>query len=106
MDNGYSTLGIRAGRSMPIGGRMLTGRVSVVWRHTISQIDPTARMMFSGTAAGFTVVGAPIARDTVMAGAGVAYTLNGSLTLSVAYKGHIGGSTCDNGATGSLSYRF
>lgn len=106
MDNGYSALGVRMGKSVAVAGGMLTGRISVGWQHTIGQVDPAARMTFSGTAAGFTVMGAPIARDTLLAGAGLAYTLSNSLTLSVAYQGQVGANARDNGITGSLSYRF
>ena len=63
-DAGYSTLGIRAASTIPLGESMvLMPRASLAWQHAFNDITPDARLAFRAAAIPFVVAGTPLARD-------------------------------------------
>jgi outer membrane autotransporter protein len=106
MDTFYTTLGVRAATSWEVAGRMLVPSVTVGWQHAFGDTTPTAAMLFAGGTLPFQVAGAPIAEDTLMLGAGLAYALSGAASLSVDYSGQIASGAAQNAVTGRFSMRF
>ena len=54
----------------------------------------------------FTVAGAPIDQDAVVAEAGLDYRASANLTLGVSYSGQAGDRASDNAVKGRMEYRF
>ena len=61
---GYTTLGLRAARTMRWGAILLTPHLSVAWQHAFDDVTPDAALAFASTGAGFTVYGVPLAEDS------------------------------------------
>ncbi|MGI9078276.1 MAG: autotransporter outer membrane beta-barrel domain-containing protein [Gemmatimonadaceae bacterium] len=69
---GFATLGIRAASMIPLGHDMvLVPRAALAWQHAFSSVTPLAAVAFENTAAAFVVAGVPIARDSLLAEAGL-----------------------------------
>ena len=97
----FSTLG--ASGTARLGTFALTGRLG--WRHAFD-VDPAlATFAFSGSD-GFTISGAPIAQDALVAEAGVEFELGGGARLGASYSGQIGDRTQDHGARATLRLPF
>ena len=77
------------------------------WRHVFGEITPDATEAFaSASATPFTVGGAPIARDSLVAEAGIAWTLTANATAGLFYSGDIASGTYDNVVKGKIEITF
>jgi autotransporter-associated beta strand protein len=85
----FSTLGLRAEGSFAIDDVTLTMRGMGGWRHAEGDLTPLIDVSF-GDAPGFSIAGAPVAKDTAVFEAGFDLTLGASTKLGVAYMGEIG----------------
>ncbi|MDQ0317240.1 autotransporter outer membrane beta-barrel domain-containing protein [Amorphus orientalis] len=104
--NTLTTLGLRLAKSVPLAGGVLRPHATLGWQHAFGDVDPDMDLTFARSGAGFTVAGAPIARDAAIVGAGLDFVLTRRATLSVAYDGRIGSGTAEHAATGELSVTF
>ncbi|MES2784831.1 MAG: autotransporter domain-containing protein [Pseudomonadota bacterium] len=98
----YSTLGVRG--STQLTGS-LTARVGLGWRHAIGDKAPVANLAFASGAA-FSVVGSQIARDALLAEAGLDWAVTPSALLGLSWTGRIAGHSRDNAVKGNLTWQF
>ena len=104
---GYSTLGIRSATMIPLGhDMMLVPRASAAWQHAFNSVTPTAALAFQSTGAAFLVAGVPIARDSVLAEAGLDLHIGRNATLGVSYVGQLARNVEDHAAKGKFSWKF
>jgi outer membrane autotransporter protein len=102
-----STLGVRFRSSLdlPNGGR-LEPYFSAGWQHGFRDTIPGAALAFAGGGPGFSVAGAPLARDTALLGAGLDYEFDRKVSAGLSYKGRFASGAAENSLLGSLSVRF
>jgi outer membrane autotransporter protein len=104
---GYSTLGVRAASLVPLdNGMVLIPRASAAWQHAFNSVTPAATMAFQSTGASFVVAGVPIARDSLLAEAGVDLAISRNATIGVSYTGQIASNVADHAAKGRFSWKF
>jgi outer membrane autotransporter protein len=104
--NGYTNVGLRAGTPVTIGPVALTAHGMLGLQHAFGNVDPQATLAFAAGSGTFTVTGAPIARDALLAGAGVDYQVSSAVSFGVRYFGQISGTAVDNTVDGHLLIRF
>ncbi|MFD1490959.1 autotransporter outer membrane beta-barrel domain-containing protein, partial [Ancylobacter vacuolatus] len=105
-DTFYSTLGARVATSFELGGRTLTPSATLGWQHAFGDTDSTATMRFLTGTTPFEIQGVPIAEDTLIVGAGLAYGLSDTVTLQVNYAGQIAAEASQNAFSAQFSLRF
>jgi outer membrane autotransporter protein len=107
-ETGYSTLGIRAAGMVPIGHDMiLIPRASVAWQHAFDGAAPGAVLAFQAAPAiPFAISGVPIARDALLAEAGLDLAIGRNATIGVSYTGQVARNVHDHAAKGKFSWRF
>jgi subtilase-type serine protease len=104
---GYSTLGIRTASMVPLGdGMVLVPRASAAWQHAFNDVTPTAVLAFAGAGSPFVIAGVPIARDSVLAEAGINLNIGRQATLGVSYVGQLAQNVQDHAAKGRFSWKF
>lgn len=104
-DLGTTTLGVRAEARLS-DEVPLTLRGMLAWRRAFGDVNPTALLAFQGGASAFTVSGAPIDRNTLVAEAGLDWQATSDLSLGVAYSGQIGSRAQDHALKGNFIWRF
>ena len=100
------TAGLRAEAALPYGGLPLIARAFLGYRHAFGDVDPKALLAFEAGGSAFTIAGAPIDQDAVVAEAGLDYRASANLTLGVNYSGQAGDRAYDNAVKGRMEYRF
>jgi outer membrane autotransporter protein len=106
-DLGYSTLGLRAARQVTRGGALnLTVRGALGWQHAFGDVTPTERLVFRAGGTPFTVAGAPVARDSAIAEAGLEVGVGANVAVGLGYEGRLAPSAYDHGVVGHLVVRF
>jgi outer membrane autotransporter protein len=104
---GYSTLGVRAASLVPLeNGMVVIPRASVAWQHAFNSVTPDATVAFQNVAGSFVVAGVPIARDALLAEAGVDLAISRNATIGVSYTGQIANNVQDHAAKGKFSWKF
>ena len=103
---GYTTLGLRAARTMRWGAMLVTPHLSVAWQHAFDDVTPDAALAFASTGAGFTVYGVPLAEDSALLDTGLDLALGPRTTAGVSYSGRFGDRVTDNAVRGRLSWLF
>jgi len=104
---GFSTLGVRAASMIPMGYDMiLVPRASAAWQHAYSDVTPTATLAFQSAGAPFMIAGVPIARDSLLAEAGLDLNIGRNTTLGVSYVGQIASNVQDHAAKGKFTWKF
>ena len=101
---GFTTLGLRA--EMQLGAMPLLARGMLGWRHAFGDTTPAANLAFIGAATPFQTYAAPLARDALVAEAGLAWRTSASTTLGVSYSAAISDSARDHALKGRLDVRF
>jgi len=69
-------------------------------------VTPATTLAFQNNGIGFTVAGVPIARDSLLAEAGLDLAIGRNATLGVSYVGQLARSVTDHAAKGKFSWRF
>ena len=107
-DATFSTLGIRAALPLSAPGTMpITMRATLGWRHAFGEVTPTSTLAFkSGGGTSFEIAGVPIARDALLAQAGLDVALARGTTLGLGYDGQIGSTFQDHSIKGRLRVTF
>jgi outer membrane autotransporter protein len=103
---GYTMLGARATGSMQLAGMAITPYASLAWQHAIGNVDPSATLMFASGGSAFTVLGTPLARDSVLVDAGIGLAIAPETTLGIAYSGRFANNLTDNAVNGRLDWHF
>jgi len=101
----FSTLGLRANRTVNLGGTGVTFKGMIGWQHAYGDTTPYSTMAFAGSN-GFTVAGAPIAADAAVFEAGVDLKLSQAATLGISYTGQIASDANRHGFDAKLGIRF
>lgn len=105
LDTTFSTLGLRFSRAVAGPGIDAALTANVGWRHAFGDTDPSARLALAG-ASDFTVVGAPIAENAALLGAGIDVAIGKDARLGLSYEGQFGDGTQRNGARLDFSLAF
>jgi subtilase-type serine protease len=85
---------------------MLVPRVALAWQHAFGDLTPEATLAFQVAPVPFVISGVPIARDSLLAEAGVDLAIGRSATLGVSYTGQIARNVTDHAAKGKFTWRF
>ncbi len=104
---GYATLGMRAAALIRLADEIvLVPRVSAAWQHAFDHVTPAARLAFQSSGVAFTIAGVPIARDALLAEAGLDLAIGRNATVGLSYVGQVAGNARDHAAKGRLDWRF
>jgi outer membrane autotransporter protein len=105
---GYSTLGLRAAALVAVTERTaLTVRGALGWRHAFGDVHPTALQSFTaGGVLPFSIAGVPIARDSLIAEAGLDIKLMAATSLGISYSGALANGADDHAGRANLTVRF
>jgi outer membrane autotransporter protein len=103
---GYSSLGLRVATTARVAGVLLIPHVSMAWQHAYGDVDPARTLAFASGGSAFTVLGAPLARDSALIDAGLAVAVAPDATLGVSYSGQLAKDVTDNAITGRFDWRF
>jgi outer membrane autotransporter protein len=88
-------------------GMVLVPRAALAWQHAFDNLTPSAVLAFqTATANTFTMSGVPIARDALLAEAGLDLAINRQATIGVSYAGQIASNVQDHAAKGRFSWKF
>jgi outer membrane autotransporter protein len=97
---------VRADGTGEIAGTLFTPHASLAWQHAIGDVDPSATVAFASGGGPFTVLGTPLARDSVLVDAGLAVAIAPEGTLGVSYAGRFATGIVDNSLNGRFDWRF
>ncbi|MBP1183755.1 autotransporter outer membrane beta-barrel domain-containing protein [Methylobacterium sp. PvR107] len=98
---GQAVLSDLFGTSTPIIARGLIG-----YRRAFGDVVPQALLAFGGGGQAFLTAGVPIARDALVASAGLDVQVARNVTLGLNYTGQVGERAQDHAVKGSFSYRW
>ncbi|WP_144378059.1 autotransporter outer membrane beta-barrel domain-containing protein [Mesorhizobium amorphae] len=101
----YTTLGLRAGTDMLLGGTTLRLDGMVGWQHAYNNVVPGESFALKGSDL-FNVSGVPIARDAFLLEAGTSWRPADNVTLGLTYSGQFASGSRDHGFKGTLSVKF
>ncbi|WP_246696903.1 autotransporter family protein [Methylobacterium planeticum] len=105
-DMGAVTAGLRGQTDLALGlGAPVSAHGLVGYRRAFGDVVPTALLAF-GTGPAFLTAGVPIARDALVAEAGLDLRVAPNATLGVAYTGQVGDRIQDHAVKGNFTYRF
>ena len=86
---------------------VLIPRATAAWQHAFDGVTPTAALAFQlAPAVPFVIAGVPIARDSLLAEAGLDLAIGRNATLGVSYIGQIASNVSDHAAKGRFIWRF
>ncbi|MEH2513651.1 outer membrane autotransporter protein [Nitrobacteraceae bacterium AZCC 1564] len=102
LDTTYSTLGLRGATALT---QTLTARGTLGWRHAFGDVTPLATLAFQ-SGSPFTLAGSPIARDALIAEAGLDYAVAPNAFLGVSWSGQFADQSHTNAIKGNFSWRF
>lgn len=98
---GQAVLSEVFGTATPIIARGLIG-----YRRAFGDVVPQALLAFGGGGQAFLTAGVPIARDAVVASAGLDVQVAANTTIGLNYTGQVGERAQDHAVKGSFSYRW
>jgi outer membrane autotransporter protein len=103
IDTTYTTLGLRGAAALTSA---LTARSTLGWRHAFGDVTPAAVLAFQPGGAAFTLAGTPIARDALVAEAGLDLAVAANASLGVSWSGQFADQSHSNAVKGNFSWRF
>lgn len=102
----FSTLGLRGRYDFSrTAERQVAATAGLGWRHLIGKNAPGSELRFA-SGPGFSISGAPMARDALLAEAGIELTTSRNSRLSLLYTGQFAGDTRDHGVQARASWQF
>jgi len=105
-DYGATTLGVH-GETTLFAGLPLIARGTLGWQHTFGRIAPKQTLAFAADPAStFSIAGAPIARDSLVAETGVDWRFAKNAVAGLYYSGSISDHTYDNTFKARLEVQF
>lgn len=99
------SVGMRATQDINLGRHKGQVGGALGWRRNSGDLRTKASMSFDA-GDGFTITGAPVARDSVLVETGLKVQVGKSTAVSVHYAGQFGGGARDHSASLNLSWRF
>ncbi len=99
----YSTLGVRGSTQLT---DTLTARVGLGWRHAIGDISPAAALAFQSGGTASTLAGSPVARNALVAEAGLGWAVAANASLGLSWTGRVAGDGRDNAVKADFTWRF
>lgn len=103
LDTTYTTLGLRGATALT---SMLTARGTLGWRHALGDITPVAALAFQSGGSAFALAGSPIARNALVAEAGVDVAVAANATLGVSWTGQYAEQSQSNTFKGNFNWSF
>jgi autotransporter-associated beta strand protein len=103
LDTTYTTLGVHG--AAPVAA-MLTARGTLAWRHAFGDATPVATLAFQSGASAFALAGAPIAREALVAEAGLDLAVSANATLGTSWSGQYADRATNNTFKGSFRWQF
>lgn len=102
-----TTLGLRAARAFTLGNATtVTARAMAGWRHAYGDVAPQAQFAFVSGGDSFAVSGQPMAQDTALIEAGLAFDVGKATTIGLTYTGAFSSQVKDNAVKADLTIRF
>lgn len=102
----FSTLGVRSGLTLDQGKYgSLQATVGLGWRHAFGDVQASRSLRFA-TGDSYSVAGAPLAKNAMVAELGIDWATSASSRISVSYTGQIAGRTQDHGVQARASWAF
>lgn len=102
LDTTYTTLGARGATALT---QTLTARGTLGWRHAFGDVTPIATLAFQ-PGSPFALAGSPIARDALVAEAGLDLAVTPNAFVGVSWAGQFADRSHNNMVKGNLSWRF
>jgi uncharacterized protein with beta-barrel porin domain len=103
---GATTLGVRTEIEL-FAGLPLLARGMMGWQHNFGNVTPTSMVAFVSTPSNpFEIGGAPIARESLVAEAGLDWHLTNAATIGLFYSSQFGSRDQDNSIKGELEVAF
>ncbi|MBO4224288.1 autotransporter-associated beta strand repeat-containing protein [Bradyrhizobium neotropicale] len=102
LDTTYTTLGLRGATALT---QTLTARGTLGWRHALGDVTPLAVLAFQSGST-FALAGSPIARDALVAEAGLDLAVASNAFLGVFWSGQFSDQSHTNTIKGNFSWRF
>jgi outer membrane autotransporter protein len=103
LDTTYATLGLRGATALTSA---LTMRGTLGWRHALGDVTPVAALAFQPGGAAFALAGSPIARDALVAEAGLDFVVAANMSLGISWTGQFADKAYDNTAKANFNWRF
>lgn len=103
LDTTYTTLGLRGATALT---STLTARGTLGWRHALGDVIPVATLAFQSGGSAFALAGSPIARNALVAEAGVDVAVAANATLGVSWTGQYADQSHDNAVKGNFRWSF
>jgi outer membrane autotransporter protein len=101
----FATVGLRASTRFTLGGIEATARGMVGWRNAFGNTTPLSVNAFGGSGT-FSVAGAPIARDSAIAEAGLDFDISPAASIGLSYHGQLASHAQDHGFKANLAVQF
>lgn len=105
-DVGYTTIGLRAAKTMMWGETQVTPHISAAWLHPFDDVTPVVGLAFASVGIGFDVTGAPLAEDSALLDAGLDFAVSDRITAAVSYSGQFADNVTDNAVKGRFTWLF
>ncbi|WP_165769568.1 autotransporter outer membrane beta-barrel domain-containing protein [Arboricoccus pini] len=102
----FQTLGLRAGHDLVLDTVKLKTGGSLGWRHAYGDTSPEAHLAFAQGSAGYAVQGSPVARDSLVLGAGAALDVLPRLAIGLDYTGELAHDAQDHGLMATVTFKF
>lgn len=103
LDTTYTTLGLHGSTALT---QALTARGTLGWRHALGDITPVAALAFQPGGTAFTLTGSPIARDALVAEAGLDLAVGANAAIGVSWSGQFASGSQSNTIKGNFSWKF
>ena len=103
LDTTYMTLGAHG--AAPVAAA-LTARGTLAWRHAFGDTTPVAMLAFQSGAPAFALAGAPIAREALVAEAGLDLAVSANAALGAWWSGQYADRATNNTFKGSFRWQF
>lgn len=101
----FTTVGLRASTAFTVAGIETRARGMLGWRHAFGNTIPSSVNAFGGSSA-FSVAGAPIARDSAIAEAGLDFDISAAASVGLSYHGQLASDAQDHSFKANLAVQF
>ncbi|MEP9378255.1 autotransporter domain-containing protein [Aquabacter sp. CN5-332] len=101
-----TTLGVRGAMTVAAGAMPVTLTGTLGWQHDFGDLTPASTLAFTAGASPFTIYGAPLASDALIAAAGLSAQVSQNLSVGVSYSGQISSDVTENAVKGSVLWAF
>jgi outer membrane autotransporter protein len=105
-DVGYTTVGLRAAKTMMWGAMAVTPQIEAAWLHAFDDVTPGASLAFATTGLGFAIDGVPLAEDSALLDAGLNFAISERLSAGVSFTAQYAEKFSDNGVKGRFTWLF